>query len=49
MEFVYDEIVKDTRLHNTTNEVNVYLKDHVEKAVILKGTEYDLLDFLEDQ
>ncbi|CAD5333143.1 unnamed protein product [Arabidopsis thaliana] len=27
------------RLHNTTNEVDVYLKEHVEKAVILKEHE----------
>jgi len=45
MKYEFDEIVKETGLHNTANEVDRYLKEPVEKPIILKGTEYDLLNF----
>ncbi|KAG7558745.1 HAT C-terminal dimerization domain [Arabidopsis thaliana x Arabidopsis arenosa] len=45
MENVFNEIVKETGLSNTSNEVDVYLKENVETPVILKGTEYDLLSW----
>ncbi|XP_010468709.1 PREDICTED: zinc finger BED domain-containing protein RICESLEEPER 2-like [Camelina sativa] len=45
MENVFDEMLMEKVIYSSSNELEIYLKDNVEKPSILKGTKYDLLSW----
>ncbi|CAD5324764.1 unnamed protein product [Arabidopsis thaliana] len=45
MENLFDEIVKETGIHKSSNELDLYLNEAVETPHLLKGIEYDVLDW----
>jgi len=45
MENLFDEIVKETCIHKSSNELDLYLNEVVETPHLLKGIEYDVLDW----
>ncbi|XP_019101232.1 PREDICTED: zinc finger BED domain-containing protein RICESLEEPER 2-like [Camelina sativa] len=42
---IFDDMVKETGIHTSSNELDMYLKEDVETSNILKGSEYDLLSW----
>ena len=45
MENLFDEIVKETGIHKSSNELDLYLNEAVETPQLLKGIEYDVLSW----
>lgn len=45
MNYIYNELVQETRFQEKTNELNKYLIESVENSKLTDGPEYDVLSY----